>query len=292
VTTRPQVAVICHPDKLEDPPGLRAALQHAGLGEDLLWFDTTATETGAKQTREAVAAGAGLILVVGGDGTVAECAGELVDSGIPLAVVPGGTGNLLARNLDIPLDVKDAVAVAVRGHTRPVDLLDSDGRRFVVMAGLGFDAAMIHHTNSDSKAWLGWAAYLIGGVKALRRTPRARYAVTVDGTTVVRTRALGVLVGNVGRLQAGVRILPDADPHDGLLDVIILTPRRWRDHLTLLWRIARRRPGSGRQATVLRGRSVQIHADRPVQLEFDGEHAGHCVSLAATVLPAAVQICC
>ena len=100
-----------------------------------------------------------------------------------------------------------------------------------------------------------------------------------------------MVVGNVGELQGGIAVLPDADPADGLLDVIVLAPRGWLDVLVLGWRILIRRPGYGRQALVLRGRRVEIRADRKMPIEFDGDFAGEQDALTVTVLPGAVTVC-
>jgi diacylglycerol kinase family enzyme len=209
-----------------------------------------------------------------------------------MALIPTGTGNLLARNLGLPLDVPTALDQALGASVRPIDLLEAaDGRRFAVMAGLGFDAALIRDTNEQAKQRHGWAAYISGGARALRNTRRARYEVRIDDGAPYRLRGLGVLVGNVGELQGGAAVLPDADPADGLLDVIVLAPRGWVDVLVMVGRILRRRPNDPPQAVIQRGRRVEIRADRAVPLEFDGEYAGERDALTVTVLPGAVAVC-
>lgn len=285
-----RIAVVANPATVTDPEGLRAEVKRRDAGEELIWLETTEEDPGAGQTREAVARGAELVLVCGGDGTVAACAGALAGAGVPMALVPTGTGNLLARNLRLPLDVPSALDRALGSGSRGIDLLEADGRRFVVMAGLGFDAAMIRDTGERAKKRHGWAAYLVGGLRALRTTPRAHYEVRVDGDAPYLGRALGVLVGNVGELQGGMAVLPDADPADGLLDVIVLAPRGWLGVLALAWRVFRRRPGDGAQAMLLRGREVSIRADRAVPVEFDGDYAGEQDSLTVRVLPGALLV--
>ncbi len=284
-------AVVCNPVKIQDPEGLRLELKRRSAGADLIWLETSEDDPGRGQTQQAVAEGADLLLVAGGDGTVAACAGALVGTGVPMALVPAGTGNLLARNLNIPLELSAALDLAFGDDRRAIDVLEADSTRFVVMAGLGFDAAMIRDTNNQAKSKHGWTAYIAGGLRALRRTPRAAYTVTIDAQQAEQFRAIGVVVGNVGRLQAGIALLPDADPTDGLLDVIILQPRTWRGMVSLAWNIVRRRPDSGRQAQVLRGQRVEIRVDRPVPAQFDGEYDGERDSLVVTVLPRAVTLC-
>jgi len=174
---------------------------------------------------------------------------------------------------------------------RRLDLLESDGRRFVVMAGVGFDAEMIRDTSAELKAKLGWPAYLVGVMRAPRGRRRARFEVTMDDRPVLRRAGVGVLVGNVGRLQGGLTVLPDAQPDDGLLDVVVLTPHSFRDWPELALRIVLRRPDSGEQAQILRGTRVQITADRAVPLEYDGDDAGDTTGITVRVIPGAIVVC-
>jgi diacylglycerol kinase (ATP) len=288
-----KIAIVVNPATVDDPNELRSAIVARDPHAELLWLETTEDDTGAGQTKQALAADAELLLVCGGDGTVAACAGALAGSGVPMALIPTGTGNLLARNLRLPLELQPALdcALSTAGERRIIDLLDADGRRFVVMAGLGFDAALIRDTGEQAKKRHGWPAYVAGGLRALRNTPHANYLVEVDGAPPCRERALGVIVANVGELQGGMAILPDADPEDGLLDVIVLTPRGPLGLVVLAWRILRRNPARGRAATALRGARVVIHADRAVPVEFDGDYAGERDSMTVTVLRGGVTVC-
>jgi diacylglycerol kinase (ATP) len=287
-----KLAVVCNPVTVDDPEELRTELKRRDAMSGLIWLETTVKDPGAGQTRQAIDAGAERVLVCGGDGTVAASAGALAGTGVPMALIPTGTGNLLARNLGVPLDVPTALDQALGANARPIDLLQaSDGRRFAVMAGLGFDAALIRDTDEEAKKRYGWAAYISGGARALRNTRRACYEVRIDDGAPYRLRGLGVLVGNVGELQGGAAVLPDADPADGLLDVIVLAPRGWADVLVMVWRILRRRPNEPPRAMIQRGRRVEIRADRFVPLEFDGEYAGERDALTVTVLPGAVAVC-
>ncbi len=101
-----------------------------------------------------------------------------------------------------------------------------------------------------------------------------------------------MLVGNVGQLQAGITLLPDARPDDGLLDVIVLAPRTLRDWPALVWRILRRRPDSGRQADIWRGKVVQVSSSVEVPMEFDGDTCGAASELRVEVLPSALVLRC
>jgi diacylglycerol kinase family enzyme len=209
-----------------------------------------------------------------------------------MAVVPVGTGNLLARNLGIPLEQAEALDVAFGAEERVIDVLEAAEQRFVVMAGLGFDAALIRDTDDDLKDRIGWLAYIGGLTRALRRSPRAGFTITLDDGEPVRTTAIGVLVGNVGQLEAGITLMPDASPDDGQLDVLVLTPRRAKDWPALVWRILRRRPDSGPQAEISRGKQVRITCAVAVPVEYDGDFRGEATELRVEVLPAALTVRC
>ena len=287
-----RTAAVLNPAKIEDLPGLKAAITERCGGEEPSWFETTEEDTGAGQAAAAVAAGAKLVLVCGGDGTIAACAGTLAGTDVAMAVLPVGTGNLLARNLDIPLELPAALEVAFGSTQRFIDVLEAEDQRFVVMAGLGFDAALIRDTDEDLKRRVGWLAYIGGLARALRRSPRARFTITLDDGLPLSTVAVGVLVGNVGQLEAGITLMPEASLDDGQLDVIVLAPRSISDWPALAWRILRRRPDSGRQADILRGKRVRITSDVEAPVEFDGDFRGHTTELRVEVLPAALLMRC
>ena len=288
-------AVVCNPATVDDAVALRREIagfcaEHAR--DKPAWFETTEDDPGGGQTREALAGGADLILVCGGDGTVAACAAMLTGTDTPIALLASGTGNLLARNLGVPLELSAALTVAFGGGRRVVDVVETEGgRRFVIMAGLGFDAAMIRDTNEQTKATLGWPAYVGGVARAMRGSPRAQFSISVDGSVPKQYRAVGVIAGNVGRLQAGLALLPGAVPDDGVLDLLILAPRTWRDWPVILGRLVTRRADAGGTSAVLRGARFEISVDRALPIEFDGELSGQARSLTLRVLPGALAVC-
>jgi diacylglycerol kinase family enzyme len=286
-----RVAVVANPAKVDDLAELKRAVAER-CGAEFGWWETTKEDPGGGQAKAAVADGAELVLVCGGDGTTAACAGALADTGVAMGLVPAGTGNLLARNLGIPLPLADSLDIAFGEHERQLDVLDAGELRYVVMAGLGFDAALIRDTNEDLKAKVGWLAYLGGLLKALKARRRIRYEITIDDQPPVHRRAIGVLVANVGQLQGGITLLPDAKPDDGELDVITLSPRTAVDWPVLIGRILGRRPDSGRQADTWRGRKVRISAGHSVPFEYDGDFIGDRSELTVQVLPGALRLRC
>ena len=286
-----RLAVICNPSTVADSEGLRTEIKRRWPHDDILWFETEIEDPGAGQTRRALDEGADVVLVAGGDGTVAQAVGVLAGTHIAMGLLPVGTGNLLARNLGVSLDLGEALDRAAGSGRDRIDVLQADGRCFTVMAGLGFDATMMRETHDAAKTRFGWLAYVAGGVRALRRTPRRRYAISVDGRPHVRITALAVVIGNMGELQGGMDVLPGADPRDGRLDVVVLAPRTWRDILGLVARVARGRLRADSRTTIFHGRTATVSVDKPVAVEFDGDYAGEISELAVTVLPKALTLC-
>jgi diacylglycerol kinase family enzyme len=143
---------------------------------DPVWLETTADEPRRPTTDDLISAQVDRVIAAGGDGTIRMIADRLAGSGIPMAVVPVGTGNLLARNLDIPLSESEALEVAFGEHTRDIDLIKVTvdgvpGEHFAVIGGLGVDAMIMEETNPELKDVIGAGAYFIAAAKALGRTP-------------------------------------------------------------------------------------------------------------------------
>ena len=255
-----RVAVVFNPatgggDPADRRRDTQEALEHAGL--DVLWLETTREDPGQGLTAKAVAEGVDLVMVQGGDGTVMACVTGLAGTEVPLAVLPGGTGNLLATNFDVPADLDGAVEVA----------LDDD--RFVVMGGIGFDAAMLRDADPKLKEHLGAVAYVVSGFRHLRRRA-TRFRLRLDDRPPVERTGQGVLVGNLGRLQGGLPVMPDARPDDGLLDVAVLQTRTVLDWLALAARVLLRRRKDP-QLELFQARRVEIGCDRPQPVERDGD---------------------
>jgi YegS/Rv2252/BmrU family lipid kinase len=279
ITTGRRLAVILNPAKVEDVGQFRALVtsmaEESGWAPPT-WHFTTVEDSGTGMAEAAAIEGADLALVCGGDGTVREVCAELAGTGIPVGVVPAGTGNLLARNLDIPLYLRSAVDVALNGQDRAIDLVRvegdgvEEGTHFLVMAGMGFDAAIMEGVNEDIKKKVGWIAYVFSALKALM-FPAIRVDISVDGAEFTRHRARTVVVGNVGFLQAGMPLLPDAAIDDGQLDVVILHPKRFLSWLPLAFRVLAKRSRTDETINRLTGHTVEIraHADTPRQLDGD-----------------------
>ncbi|MEU3409060.1 diacylglycerol kinase family protein [Streptomyces sp. NPDC006670] len=283
------------------------ALRRHGYA-DQVWTKTSAEHPAGALARRIDEEDPALVVACGGDGTVRACADLLAHTGIPLAVVPCGTGNLLAHNLRLPTDPYAALEAALSGETAHIDVgrVLGDGpraARFTVMAGAGFDAAMVAGASERVKRRLGWAAYAVSAARHLG-DPRMRLSIRLDGGPARERRARMVVIGNVGTLQGGLPLLPDARPDSGRLEVVLLDPRGIRGWLGAAGHLlARVLPGGpvpgpgGSQGPVAGGAleyfsavRVDIRFTRPQPRELDGDVMAAGTRLTAEVEPGALLI--
>jgi diacylglycerol kinase family enzyme len=234
------------------------------------------------------------VMVCGGDGTVREVCAELAGTGIPVGIVPAGTGNLLARNLGIPLSHDAAVDTVLNGQDQAIDTvrIEGDGlspTRFVVMAGLGLDAAIMAHAPEALKARIGWPAYVVAGARQLR-FPALRVDISVDGEPPVRRRVRTVVIGNVGSLQAGIPLLPDALIDDGLLDVVVIAPRQVFGWIPVVARVLTRRRTTDERLDRYTGRRVEVTAAHATPRQLDGDIVAPGTQIRAEVEPGRLLI--
>jgi diacylglycerol kinase family enzyme len=208
--------------------------------------------------------------------------------GVPLAIIPMGTGNLLARNIGLPMDLDEALAVALGGVQHPIDAGRVNGTLFVVMAGLGLDARMLSSTSDALKKCLGWFAYAISVVRHLGDRP-LRVAVSADRGRRRRLRASTLIVGNVGRLQGGLPLLPDARPDDGMLDAVMLIAGGLTGWLAAAANIVLRRPARGGIYRV-QFTELGVTLDREQLWERDGEVMGSASRLTVVAQPGALLL--
>ena len=265
---------------------------------------TTPDSPGAAAARSALDAGADLVVVGGGDGTVREVAGVLAGTATTLGIIPLGTANLFARNLDLSMrGLGRAVHVALTGHVRAVDVgaaswrevrdgetgPPSPERIFLVVAGLGHDAATVLGTRPEFKESLGWLAYIESGVRHLAH-PALSMQMSVDGRPLRSVETWCVLAGNCGRLPGGVRVFPDARLDDGVLDTLevpITSLTQWasvalQGVLRLRSEVPALRYGTARRLWVI--------PDAPAPLQLDGDVIPAVADLRVRVLPHALRV--
>ncbi|MFI2361699.1 diacylglycerol/lipid kinase family protein [Promicromonospora sp. NPDC019610] len=320
-----QIAVVVNPSKLHAsglPAQVRAHCAANGLPEPL-WYETTVDDPGKGQARQALDDGADIVIAAGGDGTVRAVAETMVTSDKPMGVLPVGTGNLLARNLELPLtNMDEALDVILAGRTRAIDVgwlrvmefadtprndehpnqpdhePDTDREHiFLVIAGLGFDAAMVATADSDLKKKVGWVAYFVAGLSHMQAR-RMRATLQLDDDPPVDARARSIMVGNCGMLPGGVTLLPDAVLDDGVLDVAAVDVRGgvlgWAQ-LTL--EIAMQGVGVRNELPEKLGRidhtkarRARIRVPAGEEAQVDGDPLGRAVEVDVRVQPGALLV--
>lgn len=308
-----RLAVVANPTK-HNVAAVRAIVERlaseAGWDESL-WYDTTIEDPGRGMAVTAVTDGADVVLAVGGDGTVRAVADGLRGTDVALAICPQGTGNLLARNLGLPIgDIEAAVQAAFAAERRRIDVVHTELERadgevleeaYCVMAGVGLDAQIMSNTNPELKRQVGMLAYVGTGAVEVSRNRRMQVEYRVDGGRRRKAKARMVVVGNCGSIGHNVFLMPDALIDDGQLDLLVAKPATLMGWLIVGWRVLvgtisrRRRRAVGRRedrfTTSMQGRSLEFTFEEPEEIELDGDHFGAVVGARFTVDPGALLVC-
>lgn len=303
-----KLGVIWNPSK---PGGdqLRSAVEDVfgdADGTEVEWWETTLEDPGRGQAADAVAAGCDVVVAAGGDGTVRAVAEGLAGTDAALGIVPRGTGNLLARNLSIPLNDPSAALIRVRdGEEKKIDIgwVDVDGEEhaFVVMVGFGIDAQMLVETDEDLKDRAGWLAYVEAMGRALAGTEMTDIALSLDDGELQELRGHTMLIGNCGMVQGGIRLLPDAVLDDGQLDMLLVSAEgalQWLDTVrSVVWENGIRRIFGAVDEAVSTNSTTHVAAERisvelssPQIFEIDGEEVGEVSRFSVRVQPAAISV--
>lgn len=312
-----RAAVIYNPTKV-DLAKLRrevAKCEKAAGWRGSIWLPTEVDDIGTGQARHAIGERVDVVLVAGGDGTVRAVAEGLRGSGVAMSLLPAGTGNVLARNLDIPvLQLAAAAQAAFTGVDRAIDMgvieleRADDSREthaFVALAGLGLDAKMIANTRPELKRRVGWLAYVDAIARSMRDSEKIRMRYRLDGGEERVMSVHTILVGNVGLLPGNVLLLPDAEVDDGLFDIVTLRPEgfggwaqiwlkiTWENGVLRRSSVGRRLAGLSREVRTLRylrARRISVRLDRPEDFELDGDDFGRVLAFDAYVDPAALIV--
>ncbi|GAA4266222.1 diacylglycerol/lipid kinase family protein [Frondihabitans peucedani] len=312
----PRVAALVYNPIKVDLEALRAGVATAeaaaGWGTSL-WFPTSEDDPGQGAARQALEAGADMVIAAGGDGTVRAVAEGMRDSSVSLALLPSGTGNLLARNLHLTLeDLDNALQTAFSGQDRAIDLGVIEIRReddsitehvYVVMAGLGLDAKMLANTDDDLKKRVGWLAYAKAIAATLRDKNQLRFRYSFDDRPARSIRAHTIIVGNCGALPANIVLLPDAAIDDGLFDILLLRPEGvlgwvqillkvfWENGVLRRLPFAHKLPGHENDALrYVKAKSVVVKLRDPEDIELDGDGFGKAVGFRTRVDPGALTV--
>ena len=312
------LAVIYHPQKV-DLKRARTAVERTLIESQekwlpSRWLSTNAKDAGEGAAKQALDAGATHILVAGGDGTLRSVFEVVRGTGISVGLLPMGTGNILARNLGLPL--QNLQQLARRGILGEAHVLDGalaeftypDGSTathlFAVLGGVGLDATIIQNADPKLKSRLGWLAYFDAGLKALPLSYE-RLAISVDGKPLVHKRVITLLVGNVGFMPMRISLMPDAKLDDGLLAVAVIAPRKFWHWIHLWSRITLESWILGSTSTGrwvlentkdiktlhnLSGRVIDVLPDAPVQVQLDGDGFGTVSKIRFEVLPGELSL--
>ena len=294
-----KVGVVLNPTKFDDADAFRSSVSTviataAGCG--LEFYETTEDDPGRGQAEQALEDGCDLVIAAGGDGTVRMVASAMAGTGVRMGIVPAGTGNLLARNLEIPLNrPESAILAALTGRDKQVDVgwlrygMSEQQARiapkhvFLVMAGYGADAEMIGYTDPQMKKTIGWFAYVFGGLRALFGRTQDVFVSLPDGSTH-HLKARTVLLGNVGKLPGGIVLMPDATIDNGLLEVLVAGWRGPAGFGQVVTQLVNPRLKAGVKVSTLERyltTSVRVatHSPQPVQLDGDtDEEATHMIA--------------
>jgi YegS/Rv2252/BmrU family lipid kinase len=287
-----KVAVIAHSGKTLGGglAELRRVLEAAGV-EDPFWCEVPKSRKAPAQVRRALDEGAELIFAWGGDGMVQRCIDVLAGTGVSLAIIPAGTANLFATNLGIPKDIEQAVAIGLHGARRTLDVGRFNGERFAVMAGAGFDAAMIRDAGEGGlKERLGRVAYVWTGSKNLRSKP-FRADIKVDGVDWYSGKASCILLGNVGKLFGGVEAFEDARPDDGKLELGVVTAEGLLEWGRILARTAAGSASASPFVQTTKASSVKVKLNRKVLYELDGGDRTKVKAFKVKAEPGAITVC-
>ena len=280
--------VVINPSKFDRPHHAKALITQecrAFGWRTPVFLETTVEDSGGGQARQALELGADVVMACGGDGTVRLVAQVMAGTGVPMGILPAGTGNLLARTLDVPInDISAAVRVALTGAVRPVDLgwvrVDEDEERpFLVMAGMGFDGEIMAATDGDLKEKVGAAAYVAAAARQLNGH-RTRIRIAVDDSVGTR-RVRSVIIGNCGKLQGGIELMPMAEVDDGKLDVVTLTPRGVVGWGAVSMAVLTKRHWGHTPVEHAQGERIDVRSQKALTAQVDGDAVGEAIRLRA-----------
>ena len=289
----PEIAIILNPGSGSHDEkfvqNVRAALEKSGHA--FICLETDAEKGAVPAIEEAKQSGVSTVIVCGGDGTVMSAVNALgkSDADLKLAIVPGGTANLLARALEVPLDVEGAMAAALDGDEKRIDLGVCGDTLFALGMGLGLTEKLVSGASSEEKERLGKWAYVKAMLEEVGSKP-STFRYTLDDGQEQTTRGVAVVVANAGTLSGNVEFAPGAVMDDGKLDLVILHHLGARDLVRLGWKALFGELKNDRALTCVAGKTMQIKSNPPLDLQIDGETVDLRPPLTIEVRPAALRV--
>ncbi|MFI7483977.1 diacylglycerol/lipid kinase family protein [Kocuria sp. M1R5S2] len=296
-----RVAVVLNPIKADADVARDAVIigcRRGGL-PDPIFLETAENDPGYSMTHRALEQDVDLIIAAGGDGTVRAVAEALIGHDTPLGLIPLGTGNILARNLGADLgDPHRNVDIALFGSERAIDMATfrvelHDGttvdHAFCVMGGAGFDAQIMTDTKDELKKLVGWAAYGEAGVRHIFATPRwARFRIDDGGWQSRRVRS--VMAANCGILTAGLILVPQAKINDGVLDLVVMSPRSTLEWALMAAKVVFRQRRDLPVIEFFAGRKVRVEFHEPIESQVDGDGMGLITGFESEILPGVLSV--
>lgn len=269
---------------------LERRLSEAGWSYEV--HETKEDERIAEVVRDALDREFDIFAAAGGDGTVSGVAGGLVRTGIPLGIIPVGTGNTLARELGVPLDLEGAVDLLVNPHaTTSIDAMQAyEDQYFFLNVGIGLTALMMRNTDYREKRRLGQAAYVWHGLKALIGLHPHRFTIVTDGQTT-RLRASEVLIANSGAIgKTDLRWGDHIHLDDGQIDVCIVRANTITDYIRAAWQVLLGRQRQGSHIHYRRaGRRIRVSAEKTLPVQGDGDAIGQ-TPVEVQVVPGGLEV--
>lgn len=307
-----QTAVIFNPEKISEKK-LRKLFAKV-TDSELLLLPSEGKSNGAAQARQAIDLGVKRVIAAGGDGTLRHIVQECADQDVVIGILPIGTGNVLARNLKLPINNLEAAAArALSDLEHQIDLgvaevQDASGMKqtfyFTGIAGVGMDAKVMAATDKKLKKRIGWIAYIEASVKSLPMKFE-KFEVSIDGTPTRTLKSYSLLIGNAGWLPGQISMMPDARLDDARLDMAAIGPRRiwnwvdflgritWQNHVVRPLALGRKWLDATANVKTLEnfnGSVIEIQPKSPVLMQLDGDPMFKVVSARFSVKPKALRI--
>ncbi len=240
------------------------------LGDSFEWVSTLRAGHAVELAREAAKTHP-VVVAFGGDGTVGDVMRGVLGTECTLGVLPAGTGNDLARNLRIPLDMKEAVSTVLGGHVRKIDIGTMNGTPFINNAGLGFDAQVMRTMNSSIRFKKGQTAFILATLKTLPKFKPFTVTMVVDDEETITEKAMLVSILNGPMYAGGMMAAPTADMDDGQLDVMLVRALPKPQLLALFPKVIAGKHVGNPAVRMLKVRKMTITCTPPQPLNIDGD---------------------